>query len=723
MAEALTRVRSAAHAPASTTLVVENMHCGGCMRKVEAALARVPGVASARANLTARRVVVMRRGASDNALDLIAALESAGFHAAELPETPDEPGGSTENRLLRRVGVAGFAAANIMLLSIAVWSGASGDMDPSVARLFHWLSALIALPAIAYAGQPFCASALKAIGRRRLNMDVPISVGIGLTAAMSLYQTMRGSEQVYFDAAVALLFFLLLGRFFDQRARCKVAGAASNLLSLRATSATVLDGSGGAKRLSARALRDGMHILVAAGERVAADGRVVEGLSEVDASLISGESRPQPVAVGDRVFAGTINLGAPLVIEATATNQNTLLAEIARLLTTAQQGRGLYVRLADRAARWYAPVVHLLGLMTVLGWIAAGRGPEEALTAGIAVLIITCPCALALAVPAAQVAATGRLFASGVLVKAADALERFAEADTVVFDKTGTLTLGEPRLSDALALEESVLRRAASLAVASRHPYARAVVAAARARGLEPVARPGAVETPGAGLSRKTCDGVERLGSASWCGITAAAREGATIWYRPAHGAAVALRFEDFMRVDARQVVERLRAAGYAVELLSGDGPEAVAAAAAHAGIPRFAARLDPAGKIARLGALQRAGKKVIMVGDGLNDAPALAAAHASISPSTAADISQTTADAVFQGERLAAVAATIAVAKATRRLALESFAIAAAYNVVCVPLAAAGLITPLIAAIAMSTSSLLVTANALRLTRSRVEL
>jgi Cu2+-exporting ATPase len=693
------------------------MHCGGCMRKVETALSAVPGVASARANLSARRVTATHSPAAVNAAGLVDALARAGFKAAELADDrAGEPAQAADRDVLKRLGVAGFAAANIMLLSVSVWSGAAGDLPPSVQSLFHWLSALIALPAVAYAGQPFFRSAAQALGRRRLNMDVPISLGVLLATAMSLYQTMRGSEQVYFDAAVTLLFFLLVGRHLDQRMRVRAAGAAANLLGLRGTSATIVAPDGSTARVSARALLPGMRVLTAAGERLAADGRIVEGTGEVDESLITGETLPRSIAPGSVVYAGTVNLSAPIVTEATAADQSTLLSEIARLMATAEQARGRYVRLADRAAQLYAPAVHVLGLVTFLGWLLTGHGWETALTVAVAVLIITCPCALALAVPAVQVAATSRLFGRGVLVKAADGLERLAEVDTVVLDKTGTLTLGEPALSARHAVAGATLARAARLAAASRHPYARAVVRAAAAAGLAVRPADGVREIPGHGLERVGPQGTERLGSAAWCRVSPMAGHAAPVWYRDTDGATVALHFEDRLRPDAAEVVGRLHAAGLATELLSGDRTDAVERAAAGAGIARWRAGQLPADKIARLEALKAAGRKVLMIGDGLNDAPALAAAHASISPATAADIAQTAADAVVQGERLAPVLETLAVARAARRMAVQNFAIALGYNCVFVPLAVIGTVTPLIAAIAMSASSIAVTANAIRL-------
>ena len=712
-----------------TTLAVENMHCGGCMRKAEAALSAVPGVGSARANLSARRVMAMHNPSVVGAADLVDVLGRAGFKAAEIAEDgADVRAKAADQDILKRLGVAGFAAANIMLLSVSVWSGAAGDMTQSAQTLFHWLSALIALPAVAYAGQPFFHSAVQALRARRLNMDVPISLGVMLATAMSLYQTMRGSEQVYFDAAVTLLFFLLVGRTLDQRMRGRAAGAAANLLGLRSAAATVVAPDGSTARVSTRMLVPGTKVLTATGERFAADGRIVEGCGEVDESLVTGETLPRTVAAGSVVFAGTVNLSGPILTEATATDQNTLLNEIARLMSAAEQARGRYVRLADRAAQLYAPAVHILGLVTFLGWLLTGHGWETALTVAIAVLIITCPCALALAVPAVQVAATSRLFGNGVLVKAPDGLERLAEVDTVVFDKTGTLTLGEPVLVETRALNHNVLERAAALAAASRHPYARAVVRAATAAGLSVRPADQVREVPGCGLERigsqaQPGGGHERLGSAVWCGAAVPTLETAQVWYRGGDGTIVGLSFEDRLRADAAYVVSRLHDAGFATELLSGDLVAVVEAAAAGSGIDHWKAGQSPVDKIARLEELKATGRKVLMVGDGLNDAPALAAAHASLSPTTAADISQTAADALVQGERLTPVLETLAVARAAHRMALQNFAIAIGYNCVFVPLAMAGIVTPLIAAVAMSASSIAVTANAVRLKTKPLEL
>jgi Cu2+-exporting ATPase len=596
-------------------------------------------------------------------------------------------------------------------------------MEQSIQSLFHWLSAMIALPAVAYAGQPFFKSAAGALKGRRLNMDVPISLGVTLATAMSLFQTMRGSHQVYFDAAITLLAFLLIGRLLDQQMRTKAAGAAANLLGFRAFYASHVHGDGRIERIASKNIAPGMRVLTAAGELIAADGHVVEGTSDIDDSLLTGETATKAVAPGARVYAGTLNLSGPIVVEASATDEGSLIAEIGRLMEAAEQNRGRYMRLADRAARLYAPAVHVLGLTTFIGWMIAGHGWEPALTAAIAVLIITCPCALALAVPAVQVAASSRLFSRGLILKAADGLERMSEVDTIVLDKTGTLTTGEPRLANAGAVSNAVLLRAARLAAASRHPYSRAIVAEAQGRGLSIAAAADVNEVPGSGLAAATAAGEERLGSPAWCGAGEVTGANAAIFYRSAQGCITQFDFIDELREDAREVMAKLIAAGYAVELLSGDHPAAVARAAASAGIDIWHGGKKPDKKIARLSELDRAGRRVLMVGDGLNDAPALATAHASLSPASAADISQTAADAIFQGKQLSGLVEVLAVAKAAHRLALENFAIAIVYNIVFVPLAMAGLVTPLIAAIAMSASSITVTANAVRLKTKKLEL
>ncbi|MFL5335231.1 MAG: heavy metal translocating P-type ATPase, partial [Geminicoccaceae bacterium] len=436
------------------------------------------------------------------------------------------------------------------------------------------------------------------------------------------------------------------------------------------------------------------------------------GGGELDTSLITGESVPQFAAPGDRVFAGTINLGPPLRLRVRAVGEGTLLAEIVRLMELAEQRRSRFVAIADRVARAYAPVVHSLALLTFLGWTLTGSAPwQTALLYAIAVLIITCPCALGLAVPAVQVLASSRLMRRGTLLKSATALERFARADMVVFDKTGTLTEG--RLILAAEVDAGDLAAAAGMAKASRHPLARALAAAAPHVPLTS----GVEEIAGCGLRLATAEGDWRLGRRDWAaGVAEDDAVGAELWLARPGAAAVRFDFVDRLRSDAGEVVAELRRLGYAVALLSGDRAPTVRQVATELGIDDWHAVCTPAEKTARLEGWGNAGRRVLMVGDGLNDAPALAAAYVSLSPSSAVDIAQTAADAVFQGTRLAPVVELIDVARRAERLVKQNFAVSFGYNLLAVPFAILGYVTPLVAALAMSSSSLLVVLNSLRL-------
>ena len=692
-------------------LMVDGLHCAACVWLIESVLARQPGVVGARLNMTTRRLRLEWRAKETEANALVAAITSLGYKVAPFdPARLADAQSRTERTLLRSLAVAGFAAGNVMLLSVAIWAGHFQDMGPATRDLMHWVSALIALPAIAYAGQPFFRSALAALAGRRTNMDVPISIGVVLTAGVSLLETMRGGPHAYFDSAITLLFFLLIGRYLDARARGKVRGTAEHLLALNATAVTVLEEAGGTKLLPVERVTPGMTVLVAAGARVPVDGRITDGRSDIDTSLITGESLPGAAGPGDAVHAGTLNLTAPLKLTVTAVGDGTLLAEIVRLTETAEQGRARYVALADRVSRLYAPVVHLLALIAFIGWIAlGGLAWQPALMIAVAVLIITCPCALALAVPSVQVLATGRLMRRGILLKSATALERLVQIDRVVFDKTGTLTLGRPELIEDDAPQEA-LDLAARIAAASRHPLAQALVKAAPGA----TAPDGVREEPGAGLVW----GEVRLGSRRWTGVTetVADTDSPELWLTRPGEAPVRFRFRDTLRLDAAEIVSVLKARGMILSLLSGDRPGSVAAAAKAVGITDWRAECLPADKVAAIRAWGDAGETVLMVGDGLNDAPALAAATVSLSPTSAAEISQNAADAVFQGDRLSPILDILTVASRADRLVRQNFAIALGYNMLAVPLAMAGQVTPLIAAIAMSTSSILVIGNALRL-------
>jgi Cu2+-exporting ATPase len=699
-------------------VLVGGMHCAACLWLIEHALRTQPGVTAARLSSATRRLTIEWNGPADDAGRLVRVVTGLGYRCLPVDEASVQADGMAEEReLLRCMAVAGFAAANIMLLSVSVWSGHADGMGMHTRDLFHGISALIAIPAIAYAGRPFFRSAFQALRNRRTNMDVPISIGVTLALIVSMAEVLRSGPHAYFDAAVTLLFFLLVGRFLDLRARGYARRTAQQLLAWTNRPVGVLTALGLVQRPASR-VAAGERILVAAGERIGVDGLVREGMSSVDASLLTGESLPQPVAPGAMVHAGATNLDAPLTVEVTATGSSTLVGEMTRLLEAAEQGRSRFVRLAEQVARWYAPVVHVTALASFAGWMLIGDADwRSAVLIAAAVLIITCPCALALAVPAVQVVASSRLMRAGILVKSATALERAAGIDTVIFDKTGTLTIGQPRLVTPDADGAALLPLAAGMAARSRHPLCRALVAAC----ADAVPADGVQEHPGQGLSM-TVDGVEyRLGNAGFAGAQVAARDGCSeLWFTRAGQPACRFRFRDTLRRDAADVVAELRRQGRRLIVLSGDHAEAVQDAAQALGIAEWQADMTPKAKADAVCALKRQGRRVLMVGDGLNDAAALGFADASLSPASGMDITQNVADAVFQGERLAAVTEFLAVARQSQRLCRQNIAFSLVYNMFAVPLAIAGLVTPLIAAIAMSSSSLVVVANAVRLGLAR---
>ena len=694
---------------ATSVFAVEGLRCAGCISKLEGGLAVLPGVASARVNFTTRRVSI----AHDPALDddsLKQAVERLGFVAEVFRGDATAPEDAETRRLLKALGVAGFAAMNIMLLSVSVWSGADG----ATRTLFHWLSALIALPAVAYAGRPFFASAFAALRHGRTNMDVPISIGVVLTCAVSLFETIVGGEHAYFDGATMLLFFLLAGRFLDSAMRARASDSVAALLRQSAPGGHGIGADGTTVWRAAAELAPGMRLLVAAGERFAADAMVEQGQSTVDRALITGENEPVPVAAGGKVLAGTINLDAPLTVKITAAVADSVIADIARMMATATQSKSRYVRIADRAARLYAPAVHSLAAISFVGWMLAGAGWHEALLIAVAVLIITCPCALGLAVPIAQVVASGALLRQGVLLKDGSALERLAAADMVLIDKTGTLTLGRPVPVGALPLSDAEKPVALALAQASRHPLARALAAALVAEGVAPAPVSDMFEAPGLGV-RAVADGEPvRLGRPDWVGGDAAGDTLVTA-FRLGDGPLRRLGFHDGLRPDAAPALAKLAALGLPVQMISGDRAAAVAAVAAPLGLAAQS-EMQPGDKLARIATLQAQGHRVLMVGDGLNDGPALKAASVSMAPASASDVGKTAADLVFMGDRLMPVAQAVQAARRTMAVVRQNFGLAIGYNLLAVPLAIAGQVTPLVAAIAMSGSSLVVVANALRL-------
>ena len=689
-----------------TDLSVPTVHCGACIQTIEKALGRLDGVESARVNLSGKRVAIKWR--DGKVPPFAATLEAAGY-PSHLYLPGENERDAVLGELIRAVAVAGFAAGNIMLLSVSVWSGADG----ATRDLFHWISALIALPALAYAGRVFFRSAWSALRHGRMNMDVPIAIGVSLAYALSFYETLNHGQHAYFDAAVTLLFFLLIGRTLDHVMRERALSAVAGLAKLTPAGAMVRDDDGSRRYLPLAEIEPGMAVLIAAGERVPVDGRIVEGATEIDRTLVTGESAPQSAAAGDTVQAGVLNLGQPVTLLASAAAKDSFLAEMVRMMEAAEGGRALYRRIADHASSLYAPVVHLAAFLTFLGWMATTGDWHRAITIAIAVLIITCPCALGLAVPIVQVVAARRLFEHGIMMRDGSALERLAEVDRAVFDKTGTLTTGAPALRNADEIDADELAIATALAGYSRHPYSQAISAAGAGTSLKATLAK-VSEAHGCGIKAELDGATWRLGRASWA-LDGKPSATGTVLARDGELAAQ-FHFEERTRAGAAAALGWLRDSGVGVELLSGDKAGAVETLAGQLAIAEHRAEMLPADKTGRLAQLAAAGHRTLMIGDGLNDAPALAAAHVSMAPATAADIGRSTADFVFLRESLDAVPVAIETSRRAGALIRQNFALAIGYNVLAVPVAIMGYVTPLIAAVAMSLSSVIVIANGMRL-------
>jgi len=483
------------------------IHCAACIGKIERGLAHIVGVQSVRVNLSLKRLSVV--GPADPA-HIQSALTGLGFEAYPLDLEALNAARDDQGRaLLLRMAVAGFAMMNVMLLSVAVWSGA----QDATRDLFHLISAAIALPVVAFSGQPFFQSAFGALRVGRLNMDVPISLAIVLAAGMSLFETLNGGAHAYFDAAISLTFFLLIGRYLDHQTRSAARSAAKELTALEVQTAQRITTTG-TQIISAQSVDVGDTLLVASGARVPVDGALLSDAAMMDRALLTGESAAVHAQAGDGLQAGEVNIGAPLQMRATAVGEDTSLRRMAALVETAENGRNSYTALADRAAQIYAPAVHLLALAAFLGWTFFSGDVRLALNIAIAVLIITCPCALGLAVPAVSTAAISRLFSEGFLVKHATALERLAEVDHIVFDKTGTLTTPSVRLPDSLSDEDRAIAKA--LAQASEHPWSRALLAACP--DVPAAMITGISEVAGQGVEGRHNGQRVQLGRGAWLG-------------------------------------------------------------------------------------------------------------------------------------------------------------------------------------------------------------
>lgn len=687
------------------SLAVPDAYCATCIATIEGALSSMPGVHAARVNLGSRRVQIDFDDAA-NLAEVPRVVERSGYrnHPLDPRDTDDRDPALRE--LVSALVVSGFATAHTMFFSEAVWSGVEGDAR----MLFYWLSALVAVPAIAYAGIPFFRSAWNALRAGRANMDVPIAVALIATTAISLVETRLGGAHAYFDASTMLLFFLLIGRTLDHLMRGQARNAAANLARLAPRGALRMLNDGNTSFVRSADIVPGMRLLLRSGDRIPVDCTVSAGLGTADLSLVNGEAMPQEVKEGDALPAGGLIVGPALQVTALRPVQDSFLSRTTALMEAVEGARTRYRRIADRAADHYAPVIHLASLATLLAWLALGAGWRSAVLNAVSVLIVTCPCALALAVPIVHVVAAGRLFGRGILMKDGAALERLANVRHVAFDKTGTLTTGKLRLAGQVFGDPSLLTVAAGLAGASSHPLSTALA------GACPMPVPaGCVESAGQGVEARKDGIVWRLGSAAFCGAAPVSTTRPCAWLSADGEPVAAFEFEDETRPEAMQVIGQLHRQGIQTHLLSGDREQAVSAMAAQLGIGDHHHAMTPQSKAEAIARMRESGQ-VAMVGDGINDAAALRAADVSFAPASAADAGRAAADFVLTNNRLDGVPYALWLARHADRLVRQNLGLSIAYNLIVLPLAAAGLVTPLWAAIAMSSSSMIVVLNAMRL-------
>jgi Cu2+-exporting ATPase len=724
---------------ADVGLFLDGLRCAGCVGRVERALREESGVAEANVSFTTHRALVRFDPERVAIEDLVARVRALGYAATPFdPEALERPAARASREALVRLLVAAFLAGNVMLLSLALYLAGPDGMEPGIRRGLRWLAVALSLPAVGWCGLPFWRGAWAGLRRREISMDLPVALGMGTAFAASVAGTALDVPHVFIDSAAMIVFLILLGRTLERGARTRASAAVERLAALAPTRAW-RRGRHGLEELPARALRAGDRVVVPPGQQVPADGRIVAGRSELDESLLSGESRPVLREPGDAVAEGSRNVLAELELEVTAAAGQGALARLAALLERAQAGRPPIQRLADRVAAVFAPAVVGLAALTAAAWALAGHGALEVAGVAAAVLIVACPCALGLATPAAVTAAIGRAASLGILFKSGEALERCARVDAAVLDKTGTLSEGRLALERVLAAagvtEEAVLLAAADAEGASTHPLAEAIRREAGARGIAAPAR-GQTRSalPGRGVIAGEGAAALRVGSRALLAeaglapdpaLDEAARKlgerGRGLAF-VARGEAVlgALAFLDPPRPDAARACARLRALGAPVRLVSGDHADAVRLAALAAGVEEHHAGVSPEEKVGFVTALRAQGHRVLVAGDGVNDAAALLAADVGVAMARGADVAIHAADVVVRAPRLGAVPDALELARTTLRRIRQNLGLAVLYNAVAVPLAVVGVLEPLGAAIAMSLSSLVVTGNAVRLLRWR---
>lgn len=709
-------------------LALEGMHCAACTLLVEQALCGVAGIESVEVNGATQTARLVWSGERSRPSEWLAALARAGYGAVPAGDLFEAaPRRRAQRLMLWRWLVAGFCMMQAMMYAVPIYVAAPGEITPDIEALLRWGAWMMTVPVILFSCQPFFAGALRDLRHRRVGMDVPVALGLAIAFGASTAATFDPAgpwgREVWYDSVTMFVFFLLSGRLLEQRLRERSAGALQALMRSLPASVEREDSTGVFERVPVRSLRVGDRIRVLPGEVFPADGRIEAGQSQVDEALLTGESEALARRAGDAVIAGSHNLAGALTVRVERLGPDTRFASIVSLMERAAMDKPRLAQLADRIASPFLLAVLAAAAFAAAWWWSAG--PAHALSVAVAVLIVTCPCALSLATPAATLAAAGALARRGVLVRELSALDGAASVDTVVFDKTGTLTeeamgLRTVRCREG-AGEHEVLAIAAALAQGSLHPLSRALVAAARGQDAEVPQAGELQEQRGRGVQGRLPGGVFRLGSASFCDGPDAVPTptgGPQVHLADERGWLASFEFAEGLRADAREAIDTLRQSGLQVRLLSGDRADAVRRLAAQAGIERWHAGCTPEDKLTLVRELQSQGRRVLMVGDGMNDGPVLARADVSVAMGQGVPLAQAQSDFIVQGGRLQAVASLLAQSRRTRRIVRQNLAWAALYNAACVPLAIAGLMPPWLAGLGMAVSSLLVVANAARLAR-----
>ncbi|BBP69907.1 copper-translocating P-type ATPase [Pseudomonas sp. Seg1] len=706
---------------AETTLLMEGISCAACGWLIEKHLRTLPAVAEARLNLSNHRLHVRWADGQLPLSQMLAELRHIGYAAHPYQADRASEQLASENRLaLRQLGVAGLLWFQAMMATMATWPEFNIDLSPELHTILRWVALFLTTPIVFYSCAPFFKGAMRDLRTRHLTMDVSVSLAIGSAYIAGIWTSITGVGELYFDAVGMFALFLLAGRYLERRARERTAAATAQLVNLLPASCLRLDAAGQSERILLSELRLGDHILVQPGSILPADGKILDGQSSIDESLLTGEYLPQPRMPGEAVTAGTLNVEGALTVEVQALGQDTRLSAIVRLLDRAQAEKPRLAEIADRAAQWFL----LLSLIAAaaIGLLWWELDSSRAFWIVLAMLVATCPCALSLATPTALTAATGTLHKLGLLLTRGHVLEGLNQIDTVIFDKTGTLTEGRLVLRSIRPLgaqdSDQCLSLAAALENRSEHPIARAF-------GRAPLAAEEVHSTPGLGLEGLVGEQRLRIGQAAFvCALSGSPlpvmpdEPGQWLLLGDSSGPLAWFVLDDRLRDDAPALLAACKARGWRTLLLSGDSSPMVASVAAELGIDEAHGGLRPDDKLQVLQQLHKEGRKVLMLGDGVNDVPVLAAADISVAMGSATDLAKTSADAVLLSNRLDALVQAFTLARRTRRVIIENLLWAALYNGLMLPFAALGWITPVWAAVGMSISSLTVVLNALRLTR-----